>query len=30
MEELNKINFRADGFPYELTDKEPEEKGYEI
>ena len=30
MEDLNKINFRADGFPDELIDNEPEEKGYEI
>ena len=30
MEDLNKIDFRAEGFPEELTDKEPEEKGYEI
>ena len=30
MEDLNKINFRADGFPNELIDNEPEEKGYEI
>ena len=30
MEELNNINFRADGFPNELIDNEPEEKGYEI
>ena len=30
MEELNNINFRADGFPNELVDNEPEEKGYEI
>ena len=30
MEDLNKINFRAEGFPAELVDKEPEEKGYEI
>jgi 3-hydroxyisobutyrate dehydrogenase len=30
MEDLNKIDFRADGFPEELTDNEPEEKGYEI
>ena len=30
MEDLNKIDFRADGFPEELIDKEPEEKGYEI
>ena len=30
MEELNNINFRADGFPDELVDNEAEEKGYEI
>ena len=30
MEDLNKIDFRADGFPDELMDNEPEEKGYEI
>ena len=30
MEDLNKINFRAEGFPDELVDYEPEEKGYEI
>ncbi len=30
MEDLNKIDFRTDGFPEELTDSEPEEKGYEI
>ena len=30
MEDLNKINFRVDGFPKELVDNEPEEKGYEI
>jgi 3-hydroxyisobutyrate dehydrogenase len=30
MEDLNKINFRAKGFPDELADNEPEEKGYEI
>jgi len=30
MEDLNKIDFRANGFPEELTDNEPEEKGYEI
>ena len=30
MEDLNKIDFRAEGFPEELVDKEPEEKGYEI
>ncbi len=30
MEDLNKINFRVDGFPEELIDNEPEEKGYEI
>jgi len=30
MEDLNNIEFRADGFPEELIDNEPEEKGYEI
>ena len=30
MEDLNKIDFRAKGFPDELVDNEPEEKGYEI
>jgi 3-hydroxyisobutyrate dehydrogenase len=30
MEDLNNINFRANGFPSELEDNEPEEKGYEI
>jgi 3-hydroxyisobutyrate dehydrogenase len=30
MEDLNKIDFRAEGFPEELTDIDPEEKGYEI
>ena len=30
MEDLNKIDFRAEGFPNELTDNELEEKGYEI
>ena len=30
MEDLNNINFRSEGFPDELIDKEPEEKGYEI
>ena len=30
MEDLNKIDFRAEGFPNELIDNEPEEKGYEI
>ena len=30
MEDLNNINFRANGFPSELRDNEPEEKGYEI
>ena len=28
--DLNKIDFRAKGFPSELEDNEPEEKGYEI
>jgi len=30
MEELNKTDFRAEGFPPELIDNEPEEKGNEI
>ena len=30
MEDLNKIDFRAKGFPDQLTDNGPEEKGYEI
>ena len=30
MEDLNKIDFRAEGFPDELIDNEPKEKGYEI
>ena len=30
MEDLNAINFRAKGFPAELTDNEPEEKGHEV
>ena len=30
MEDLNKIDFRAEGFPDKLVDNEPEEKGYEI
>ena len=30
MEDFNKIDFRAEGFPDELVDNEPEEKGYEI
>ena len=30
MEDLNKIDFRTEGFPNELIDNEPEEKGYEI
>jgi len=30
MEDSNNVNFRADGFPDELVDNEPEEKGYEI
>ena len=30
MEDLNKVDFRANGFPEELTDNEPEEKGLEI
>ena len=30
MEDLNNVNFRANGFPDELIDNETEEKGYEI
>jgi len=30
MEELNNTSFRAEGFPSELIDNEPEDKGYEI
>ena len=30
MEDLNNIDFRTRGFPEELIDNEPEEKGYEI
>ena len=30
MEDLNNINFRAEGFPNELIDDKPEKKGYEI
>ena len=30
MEDLNKVDFRANGFPEELIDNEPEKKGYEI
>jgi len=30
MEDLNNIDFRAEGFPDELVDNETEEKGYEI
>ncbi len=30
MEDLNNINFRADGFPGELVDNEVEQKGYEL
>ena len=30
LEDLNNINFRSNGFPEELLDNEPEEKGYEI
>ncbi len=30
MEDLNQIDFRVSGFPEELSDNEPEEKGYEI
>jgi 3-hydroxyisobutyrate dehydrogenase len=30
MEDLNNMDFRAKGFPEELVDNEPEEKGFEI
>ena len=30
LEDLNNINLRSNGFPEELVDNEPEEKGYEI
>ena len=30
MEDLNKVDFRTNGFPEELIDNEPEKKGYEI
>ncbi len=30
MEDLNNINFRSNGFPEELVDSEPEQRGYEI
>ena len=30
LEDLNNINCRSNGFPEELVDNEPEEKGYEI
>ncbi len=30
MEDINNINFRADGFPDELVDNEVEQKGYEL
>ncbi len=30
MEDINQINFRAEGFPKELVDNEPEKKGHEI
>jgi 3-hydroxyisobutyrate dehydrogenase len=30
MEDKNNIDFRAPGFPSELTDNEQEERGYEI
>jgi 3-hydroxyisobutyrate dehydrogenase len=30
MEDLNNTDFRAEGFPAELVDNEPEEKGHEI
>ena len=29
-EDINQINFRAEGFPEELVDNEPENRGYEI
>ena len=30
MEDINQINFRAEGFPKELVDNEPEKRGHEI
>jgi 3-hydroxyisobutyrate dehydrogenase len=30
MEDKCNINFRAEGFPAELVDNEPKDKGYEI
>ena len=30
MEDSNNVDFRGQGFPSELKDNEPEEKGYEI
>ena len=30
MEDINQINFRAEGYPEELVDNEPEKKGHEI
>ena len=30
MEDLNKVDFRANGFPDELIDEEKEKNGYEI
>ena len=30
MEDINQINFRAEGFPEELIDNEPEKRGHEI
>ena len=30
MEDINQINFRAEGFPEELVDNEPKKKGHEI
>ena len=30
MEDINQINFRAEGFPEELVDNEPENRGHEI
>ncbi len=30
MEDINQVNFRAEGFPEELVDNEPEKRGHEI
>ena len=30
MEDINQINFRAEGFPKELVDNELEKRGHEI